>query len=106
MASPRIPTAIGGGAYHEQSVNFASTAAEATSAAVTFTLPTKFKLNRPIFHCLKIGEAAMDDNAAMLPPSYSQSAGVITVSMKFVNNNAAAGAAIDPGAKVFCFWQP
>lgn len=102
----RNPLAIEIKAYHEADVNFASTAAEATSAAATVTLPKTFKLAYgPIMVRLKPGETAMDDNALLLEPSFTQSAGVVTASLKFHNGNVAAGAAIDPGVKTFCFIQ-
>src|SRR5262249_37300572 len=108
MANERSKT-ITGFDYFEATVDFASTAAEATSAAVTVQLPSKFRVDRPIICGLKVNQAAMNDNACWIVPSFSSSIinGVTTVtaSLKFANNNVAAGAAIDPGAKTFWFIQ-
>ena len=91
--------------YLELSVDFASTAAEATSAAVTGVLPKEFTIDRPILVVLKPGQTAMDDNALRLEPSFTLSSGRVNYSLKFHNGNVAAGPAIDPGAKIFCFIQ-
>jgi hypothetical protein len=104
----RIPASATSGAYAEVQIDFASTAAEATSAAVTKVLPEVFKPNKPIYMSLKVGEAAMDDNAIIIGPSFSYSGSTkkVTLSVKFHNGNVAAGAAIAPGSKTFTVWQP
>jgi len=106
MALERSKT-INGLPYYEASVDLANTAAEATSAATTVLLPSYFRPHRPIFCGMKVGEAAMEDNAVLLAVSYSYSKTTdrITASLKFANNNVAAGAAINPAAKIFCFVQ-
>jgi len=91
--------------YHEASVNFADTAAEVTSAAITVTLPVEFRFDSPIVVRLKIGEVAMDDNALLLEPSFAITANRVVASLRFHNANAAGGANINPGAKIFTFTQ-
>src|SRR5688572_24478738 len=90
------------GAFHKASVNFASTAAEATSAGATVTLPVEFKLDR---FTIAIVPAGLADNAVLLVPSFAKSSGRVVATLKFHNANAAAGAAIDPGAVDVYFLQ-
>lgn len=105
MANVKAPTSLPIRAYHEASVNFADTAAEATSADASVVLPSSFKPGSPILYGLKVGEAEMDDNALLHQAHFTVSAGIVTVVLKFYNGNAAAGANINPGAKVFWFLQ-
>lgn len=101
--SSRSKTSIVPNAYHEAAVDFASTNAEATSAGVQVLLPKNFVLGRPIECRLLPGQTAMNDNAILLEPAYDLSSGQVRCTLKFANNNVAAGAAIDPGSKIF-YW--
>lgn len=106
MANERSKT-IGACPYHEADVDLESTAAEATSVAETVLLPNYFRPGRPILAGLKVGQTAMNANAVLLEWdfTYDKVTDRITASIRFANNNVAAGAAIDPGIKRFWFVQ-
>lgn len=107
MATPKTTRKVSDiiRAYYEVAIDFASTAAEATSTAVTGILPKPFTIDRPIWFAMKPGETAIPANGILNPPSFTLVSGRVNFSVTFSNNNAAAGAAIDPASAVYCFLQ-
>lgn len=92
--------------FFKATVTFENTAAEATSATEDVELPVYFRPNRPINAVLECNET-WDGNAVLLPIvyAYDKATNRITASLRFHNGNAAGGAAINPGAKNFLFYQ-
>lgn len=106
MANERSKTHCGL-PYHEIAVDFASVAAEATSADVDVALPLEFKFGRPVLCGLYSDVAELDDNAVLLGPHtyWDETDQRLHAIVRLHNANAAGGAAIDAAEKVFWFVQ-